>query len=249
MRYSRLFLLLLLYFTGRAQPSPEKDTPALVISHLSGDFYICTTYTMIDDERFPCNNMYVVTSDGIIMIDTPMDSTQFQPMLDSIRLRHHKEVVLCIATHFHSDCTGGFDFLKAKGIKTYSSKLTLELCRQRNEKQAQFYFEKDTSFTIGQYSFQTFFPGQGHSKDNIVIWFGDDRILYGGCFVKSREATNLGNLSDANVNEWSGSINRVLEKFPRQSYVIPGHQNWLGRRALQHTLYLLRKYKGMFKTT
>ena len=101
----------------------------LKISHLTGDYYIFTTYKSLNGTIFPANGMYVVTENGIVLIDTPWDTTQFQPFCDSILKRHNKKVILCLATHFHDDRTGGFDFFKGIGAKTYSSKQTFDLCK------------------------------------------------------------------------------------------------------------------------
>lgn len=188
---------------------------------------------------FPSNSMYLVTDAGVVLIDTPWDTTQFQPLLDSISRRHHTKVVLAIATHYHDDRTAGLGFLKQKGVKTYSSKLTYDLCSEFNEKQAAYYFENDTVFEVGNYKFETYYAGEGHTKDNIVIWFGRHKILYGGCLIKSTESKDLGNIADANPQEWKPTIKKVLRKYPRPKYVIPGHYGWSSNKGLQHTLKLL----------
>jgi glyoxylase-like metal-dependent hydrolase (beta-lactamase superfamily II) len=216
--------------------------PALIISHLTGDFYVYTTYRLLNGSPYPSNSMYLVTDKGVVMIDTPWDTTQFQPLLDSIEKRHQKKVIMCIATHFHADRTAGLAFLRQKGIKTYSSKLTFDLCKEHNEKQAEYYFINDTTFTFGNYSFQTFYPCEGHTKDNIVVWFDKDKILYGGCLVKSTESNGLGNIEDANIPSWSATIVNVIDKFPEYKFVIPGHLGWSDNNGLQHTLELLRQY-------
>lgn len=216
----------------------------LDINHLTGDLYIYTTYHDLGgDHPYPANGTYLVTGEGVVIIDSPWDQLQCQPLLDSIQKRHGRKVVLCLATHFHADRTGSFDYLKSKGIKTYSSKHTRQLCKKNNEQQAQFTFEKDTVFTIGGYKIQTFYPGAGHSKDNIVVWFGKDRVLHGGCFVKSTESPDLGNLSDADVKAWPQSVQKTLVQFPDARFVIPGHQGWQSNQGLQHTLQLLSEYK------
>lgn len=220
--------------------SQSNKTP-LTISHLSGDFYIYTTYKLYGDEPYPSNSMYLVTTAGIVLFDTPWDSTQFQPLLDSLEKRHHQKAVLCIPGHFHADRTAGLEFLKQKGIKTFSSKMTYDLCKTRNEKQAEFYFIRDTSFRIGNHQFQTYYPGAGHSPDNIVTWFPAEKILYGGCFVKSTATTSLGNIADANLSEWPLSIERIIKKFGHPKYVIPGHLSWENNMGLEHTLKLLQE--------
>lgn len=213
----------------------------LKISPLVGGYYIFTSYGDFNGTLFPANGMYVITDAGAILFDTPWDSLQFQPLLDSIKVKHGREVVLCISTHFHDDRTAGLKYYKSKGIKTYSSKATFDLCRDRNENQSQFYFLNDTTFNVGGKAFSTYYAGAGHAPDNIVIWCADEKILYGGCLVKSTETSSLGNLSDANLSEWKKSIKKIIRKYPRPNFVIPGHFSWTDSTALQHTLNLLRK--------
>jgi metallo-beta-lactamase class B len=238
-----IILIAILFFTQLFSINlfSQSNKSALSISHLTGDFYIYITYNLSDGEPYPSNSMYMVTTAGIVLFDTPWDSTQFQPLLDSLEKRHHQKVILCIPGHFHADRTAGLEFLKQKGIKTFSSKMTYDLCKLRNEKQAAFYFTKDTSFKIGNHQFQTYYPGAGHSKDNIVTWFPEEKILYGGCFIKSTETTSLGNIADANLTAWPASIEKTIQKFSHPKYVIPGHLSWENNKGLEHTLQLLQE--------
>jgi metallo-beta-lactamase class B len=82
----------------------------LQITRLTGDFYIFTTYNLYNGNKIPSNGMYLVTSSGVVMFDTPWDTTQFQPLLDSIKLKHNKNVTMCFATHWHSDKTAGLEY-------------------------------------------------------------------------------------------------------------------------------------------
>ena len=89
--------------------------------------------------------MYVNTVDGVVLIDSPWDTTQVKPLLDSIYKRHNKKVILCISTHSHDDRTGGINYLNRLGVKTYCSKTTFCLFKVP----IQHYFMKllsDTSF-------------------------------------------------------------------------------------------------------
>jgi metallo-beta-lactamase class B len=213
----------------------------LEISHLTGDFY--TTYNDYKGTPFPANGMYVITNSGAVVIDSPWDTTQFQHLLDSIKARHNTKAVLCIATHFHDDRTGGLEYYKTAGIKTYTTKKTDAVSKQRGMRRAEFLIEKDTVFTVGQYSFQTFYPGPGHAPDNIVIWFEKEKILYGGCLVKSVVDKNLGNLGDANTSEYAKTLANVIQKFKKPRYVIPGHKDWSDVKSLTHTLKMAETLK------
>ena len=219
----------------------QKINNSLSITHLTGGFFIFTTFNVYHGSRMPANGMYLVTNNGVVMFDTPWDSTQFQPLLDSIKVKHNKEVVLCIATHFHEDRTGGLEYYRSKGIKTYTTKQTDELSKANGKKRAEFLINKDTVFTIEQYSFQTFFPGQGHSPDNIIIWFQKEKILYGGCLIKSVKDKNLGNLADANVKEYATTIKNVQRKCAKPVFIITGHGDWKSINSLQHTLTMAQQ--------
>lgn len=88
----------------------QAQKPKLKIAHLTGDFYIYTTYNTYEGNLVPANGMYLVTNQGVVMFDTPWDTTQFQPLLDSIKVKHDQRVVMCFATHWHSDKTAGLDY-------------------------------------------------------------------------------------------------------------------------------------------
>lgn len=221
----------------------QHSESSLNISPLTGDFFVFTTYNYYKGNRVPANGMYLITNSGVILFDSPWDTTQFQPLLDSIKKRHNKTVVLCISTHFHEDRTGGLDYYRQQGIKTYTTRQTDELSKIRGMKRAEFLLDKDTVFKVGQYSFQTFYPGKGHAPDNIVIWFEKERVLYGGCLIKSVEDSTLGNLSDASINDYSTTIRNVQRKCRRPKYIIPGHNDWTSTKSLKHTLKMAQKLK------
>lgn len=221
----------------------QTEEPKLKIANLTGDFYIYTTYNTYQGSKIPANGMYLLTNDGVVLFDTPWDTTQFQPLLDSIKLKHNKSVTLCIATHWHSDRTEGLEYYKQKGIKTYTTLLTDELSKKNNKKRAEFIMAKDTGFNIGQYSFETYYPGEGHTADNIIVWFGKEKILYGGCLIKGADAENLGYLGDANVAEYEATLKNVQKKCADPQFIIISHSDWNNINSLKHSIKLARKLK------
>ena len=238
-------ILMMLFPSLLSQLSAAAQTPdkPLVISHLTGEFYVYTTYGSYKGVPVPSNGMYLVTPKGVALFDTPWDSTQFQPLLDSIKARHNRIVTICISTHFHEDRTAGLEYYRSKGIKTCTTKRTDELSKKRNEKRAEYLVPDDSVYAVGGHTFQTYYAGQGHSPDNIVVWFEQEKILYGGCLVKSTEATDLGNLSDANTREWILTIKNIQNKFKKPAFIIPGHLDWHSNQSLNHTLQLIKDYE------
>lgn len=221
----------------------QTDSARLKITPLTGDFFIYTTYSTYEGSKIPAHGMYVVTNNGVVLFDTPWDTTQFQPLLDSIFFKHGKKVILCIATHWHSDRTEGLAYYKQKGIKTYTTVLTDELSKQHNKKRAEFLISKDTVFNVTPYTFETFYPGPGHTEDNIVLWFHNEKILYGGCLIKGAEAKDLGFLGDGNVAAYASTLINVQKNFPHPRFIIVSHHNWTNKNSLTHSIKLAKKLR------
>ena len=221
----------------------QAENAKLKIAHLTGAFYIYTTYNTYQESQVPANGMYLVTNNGVIMFDTPWDTTQFQPLLDSIKLNHNKNVVMCFATHWHSDKTAGLEYYRQQGIKTYTTVLTDELSQKKNKKRAEFLMAKDTVFNVGQYSFETYYPGQGHTEDNIVIWFKNEKILYGGCLIKGADDEDLGYLDDGNVRKYASTLKNVQKKCRKPKFIIIAHSDWKNINSLKHSLMMAKELK------
>lgn len=221
----------------------QAEKAKVEISHLTGDFYIYTTYNTYEESKVPANGMYLITNDGVVMFDTPWDTTQFQPLLDSIKLRHNKSVVMAFATHWHSDKTAGLEYYRQQGIKTYTTVLTDELSKKNDKKRAEFLMAKDTVFTVGQYAFETYYPGQGHTEDNIVIWFKKEKVLYGGCLIKGADTENLGYLGDGNITEYASTLKRVQQKYRHPKFIIVSHSDWKNINSLKHSITMAEELK------
>jgi len=219
-----------------------QSTSLLQISHLTGDFYVYKTFHEYKGTMISANAMYLVTDKGVILFDAPWDKSQFQPLLDSIKYKHQKDVVMCLATHSHDDRAGGLEFYRQKGIKTYTIKLTDELLKKNDKKRAEYIIPNDIAFTVGDHTFRVYYPGKGHSSDNIVVWFNKEKLLYGGCFIKSTAVNDLGYLGDADVKEWEKSIKKVQTKFKNPKFVISGHEDWSSTDSLNHTLKMVQEY-------
>jgi metallo-beta-lactamase class B len=214
------------------------QSPKLKITPLTGNYFIYTTYGTYENNPVPAHGMYVVTDRGVVLLDTPWDTTQFQPLLDSISVRHRKKVVICIATHWHSDRTAGLEYYRRKKIKTYSTMLTDSFSQRNNHKRAEFLMARDTVFNVSGTSFEVHYPGGGHTEDNIVVWFGKEKILYGGCLIKGAEAENLGYLGDANIALYEETLRELERRYPDPAYIIISHHDWTNVNSLKNSIRL-----------
>lgn len=93
-------------------------------------------------------------------------------------------------------------------------------------------------FKFGSEEIEVYYPGESHSPDNLVVYFPERNILFGGCMIKSLESKDLGNVADANLQEWPNSVKKVLDRYRDAKVVIPGHGKWGNIDLMKFTLQL-----------
>ncbi len=225
---------------------PEK--PKLEITKLNENVFVHVTYGMYQNQAIPSNGLIVKTKEGVVLIDTGWDTKDdtdnTRQILQWVEDHLHQPVKLCIVTHSHEDRVGGISELKKAGVRVISTPLTAQKSVQEGYESPEAILPADTTFLIGQVPFRCYFPGEGHTSDNIVVWLPSYRILHGGCLIKSVAVFGMGNIADANLQEWSNSVRKLIRQFGSARFVIPGHDGWGDTKALEHTLHLVEKFNA-----
>ncbi|MCB0542316.1 MAG: subclass B1 metallo-beta-lactamase [Saprospiraceae bacterium] len=208
----------------------------LIVTEISSGYWMHTSYKMLGDAPFPSNGMIAEVSGGVLIVDTGWGKKPTRKLLRWVRRHLHKPVKGLIVSHSHDDRSGGIALFAKKGIPLFMSERSARLLREQGEKLPDYTALPDESTQLGA---EVFYPGSGHTSDNIVVYFEEPRILFGGCFVKSRDAKGLGNIADADLKAWPLSLQAVQRRFPDAKIVVPGHQSAGGTDLLIHTLQLL----------
>jgi len=235
MRFLFLFLMLLPVSGLFAQKNQ------LDMRSLAPGCWVHTTYGKFKGSYFPSNGLIVEQGDRVWIVDTGWGIQSTRKLLKWIKKNLHKPVALVIITHAHDDRAGGISVFQKQHIPVYMTAQTAELLQKQHYSTTpyQVLAGKNGIISSDDFNCQWLFPGAGHAPDNIVVYFPQKQVLFGGCFVKSTEAQNLGNVADANVVQWPASIHLVQSAYPDARLVVPGHQAWGGPELLEHTLKLL----------
>ncbi|MBM9547882.1 subclass B1 metallo-beta-lactamase [Leptospira sp. 201903074] len=188
---------------------------------------------------YSANGLVVLTNKGVVVIDTPWTESQTEELFTDIQSKFQKEVLYGIVTHAHDDRMAGVSLFQKRNIPIYSTSLTAKLAKEKGFGKTNPILDIQTRLAAGNQWIEVFYPGHGHSIDNIVVWLPDTGILFGGCLVKSFDAKDLGNTKEANLAEWENSLKRVLTRYPDAEVVVPGHGDWGKLDLLRHTIRLL----------
>ncbi|PKF75787.1 IND family subclass B1 metallo-beta-lactamase [Chryseobacterium sp. PMSZPI] len=238
MKKSIQFLMMFLFLSS-VMNAQVKDF--VIEPPIKPNLYIYKTFGVFGGKEYSANAVYLITKKGVVLFDVPWQKTEYQSLMDTIQKRHHLPVIAVFATHSHDDRAGDLSFYNNKGIKTYATAKTNEILKKEGKATSSEIIQTGKPYKIGGEEFIVDFLGEGHTVDNVVVWFPKYKVLDGGCLVKSRTATDLGFIGEANVKQWPQTMEKLKSKYSQATLVIPGHDEWQGGGHVAHTLELLNK--------
>lgn len=220
---------------------PFVNAQQVLLKQLSENTFVHTSYLQTDDfGHVPCNGLVVRNGQQALIFDTPTDDQSAKELIRLVQDSLLCKIMTVVPTHFHSDCLGGLKAFHEAGIPSIANELTLELAKNSGVEIPKNGFRDSLILEIGRGKVVIKFLGQGHTRDNVVGYFPSEDVLFGGCLVKELDASK-GYLGDANVDEWSATVEKVKKEFPRVKRVVPGHGEAGDASLLDYTQKLFTK--------
>ncbi len=246
---SQTFLLLLLQvfvFSTHAQknkaftPKEVYQSKDLIITQIADNSFLHVSYHQTNDfGNVPCNGLVVRNGHEVIVFDTPTKDKSAEELIKWVTETLHCQIKAVIPTHFHTDCLGGLNAFHQHNIPSYASFKTIELAKEDKMPVPQNGFKDLLTLKVGKKQATARFFGEGHTKDNVVGYFAPDDVMFGGCLIKEIDASK-GYLGDANVAEWSATVEKVKAAYPKAKIVIPGHGEYGNQSLLDYTIQLFK---------
>jgi metallo-beta-lactamase class B VIM len=222
---------------------PRSDATVELDSLRPGVWVHRSYYTYPNGSRFSSNGLVVRDGDALTLIDTAWGERLTVTLLDRIERDLRLPVARAVVTHAHGDRTAGADVLRDRGIPVLAHPRTIELALESGlpppSDSLSGISKPGASVMLGPV--EIFYPGPGHSPENLMVCVPAAKVLFGGCAVRPGDATTLGNTAHANRSEWPLAIERAMKRYPEAQIVVPGHGAVGGPELLRHTLSLLRR--------
>ena len=212
----------------------------LIITQITLNSFVHTSFLQTRDfGNVPCNGLVVTDHQEAIIFDTPTDEESSRELIQWINGTLNSRIKAVIPTHFHDDCLGGLQAFHQRDIPSYANFKTIELARERKHPIPQYGFQDSLILALGEKELAARFFGEGHTRDNIVGYFPGEKLMFGGCLIKELKA-GKGFLGDANVEEWSGTVEKIKNYYPDIETVVPGHGQFGNHELLEYTIQLFK---------
>jgi glyoxylase-like metal-dependent hydrolase (beta-lactamase superfamily II) len=191
------------------------------------------------NRNFISNAGFVVTSQGVVVVDALGSPALAEELLAAIRQVTTQPVRYVIVTHYHADHIYGLQAFKAAGatiiaqraglVYLNSDTAALRLSASRDELfpwidertrlvPADRWLDNDTVLELGGEKFHIHHVGPAHSPEDLVVHAENAGVLFAGDLVFRGRIPFVG---QADSRQWIASLGRLIEFKPR--IVVPGH--------------------------
>ncbi len=213
----------------------------------------------VETEFHGANVGFVVTSEGVILIDTPMLPDDAHLWQEEIRQRTDKEIRYIINTdHHRAHIVGNQYFPMAtviahefawKNMQSYGDSFRTRLLNLYGDRipEAAEEWKQHLEITLPEITFTDrtilfsgdkeiqMVPVGGHTPATTVIYFPNERLLFAGDLVVTDRPPFL---SQGNTKEWLQALT-YLRKL-QYDILIPGHGEVTGKEATERMSEFLR---------
>ena len=206
----------------------ERIAPTLWVRGLAEGVWI-TSYTFDAGDLgwIPTNGLIVAAETGPVMVDTGATREQGALLIALAERLTGARPARAVVTHFHADRTGGIEAFRSAGIPVVAHPFTVGLAQAYGMPvpDALAGLEKGP-VEVGP--LELFYPGPGHTRDNVTAWHEPSRTLFGGCLLRATTDRQLGSAGDADFAALPGTLARLDTRYPARRVVIPGHGSMAG---------------------
>ena len=192
-----------------------------------------------ENRGFNSNAGFVVTKNGVVVIDALGTPVLGQGMINAIHKVTKQPIRRVIVTHYHADHFYGLQAFKRAGAEVWAHAAGREYLQsgegaarlvQRRQDLAPWvddktqlvpadrWLDSGATFTLGETKFEIIHLGPAHAPDDVIIIVGDSGVIFTGDILFTGRIPFVG---EADSKRWLQTFSRLLELKPR--IMVTGH--------------------------
>jgi len=193
-------------------------------------------YTITSGDGIDSNTTFIITKEGVIVIDTRPTPAEARKVLAEIRKLTALPIVYTINTHYHGDHTFGNQVFKNSKTIIAHKNVRNKLIESGQKHLSLFktfglpgideveitppniIYEKEMEIWLGEYRLQLLYHGKGHTDGDTIIYIDQLRTVITGDLVFNKKIPYT---ADSYIDDWIGSL-KYIELLKNET-VIPGH--------------------------
>ncbi|MEX6632629.1 subclass B1 metallo-beta-lactamase [Hyphococcus lacteus] len=230
--------------------SEAAAVPAPSLEQIAPDVWVHKSYANIASYGLVLSQGLVIkTKEGIVLVDTAWTNDDTEELLNLVDQKLGTDPDMAIVTHAHQDKMGGVPALNKHGIGGRAHPLTNQDAPARSLSPTTYSIleHQDKENLMGWTEngidhdgpITVYYPGPGHTHDNIVVYHAPTKVLFVGCLIRPGNSNSLGNTEDADLSQWAQSVHNVATTFPEAEIIVPSHASAGERALLDHTITLV----------
>ncbi len=186
-------------------------------------------YAYISDNDASANSTFLVSDQGILVVDTGLNAQEGRKLLTEIRKVSQAQVRWIVNTHYHPDHVGGNGVVGPDAIV-----ISTAFTRSHAEKSTQ---EKSVNETVGSkglvlylggHEVRIYHPGPAHTQGDLVVYFPDEHAIATGDLFLTNSCPAM---DDGDMENWIVALDQMVA-LPVE-HVIPGHFELATKSELQ----------------
>ena len=196
-------------------------------------------YAYISENDSSANATFLVGDNGVLVVDTGLNSREGEKLLAEIRKISAAPVRWIVNTHYHPDHRGGNAVVgpDAMVISTdYTRQRVLGQEPTANKVDATGYSRNvvvsaehgSLNLFVGRHEVKVYNPGPAHTMGDLVVYFPNDRMLATGDLFLNNSCPAM---DQGSLENWIAALDRMLQ-LPLD-HVVPGHFELAGRDQLK----------------
>lgn len=234
--FRAVFAVLALFFCAASSATvAQQNPPPVVVKKIASDLYFFFDYA-------GSNSVFLVTDDGVLVIDTRQHPRAGQELIGEIRKITDKPIRLVINSHFHGDHTFGNAAFQAAGAMFVAQRETprimqkvqaKEMARRQGYFRSHNYdpnevklilpnitFEKQMTIWLGGREVRLMYLGPGQQDGDTFVYFPHARVLFTPGSFATRNIPNMA--FTTSVDSWINLLDQVA-RMDNVDRILPAH--------------------------
>jgi glyoxylase-like metal-dependent hydrolase (beta-lactamase superfamily II) len=199
-------------------------SPAASVQKIGPDLY-----AYISDNDASANSTFLVSDQGILVIDTGLNAQEGSKLLAEIRKISPAPIRWIVNTHYHPDHRGGNNVVGPDAIT-----ISTEFTRSHAEKPSQENSVNETVGTnglvlyLGGHEVRIYHPGPAHTQGDLIVYFSDEHAIATGDLFLTNSCPAM---DDGDMENWIIALDQMLA-LPVE-HIVPGHFELATKNELQ----------------